>query len=89
MIIVDTALAKRQAENNPIKVGMVGAGFMGKAIALQICGSVPGMELVAIANRTVDNARQAYDQAGVNNAEQVNSILELEINIKNRRSYRI
>jgi len=85
MVIVDTALAKRQAENNPIRVGMVGAGFMGKAIALQICGSVPGMELVAIANRTIDNARQAYQKAGIENPAQVNSLSELELNIKNRR----
>jgi predicted homoserine dehydrogenase-like protein len=82
MIIVDTALAKRQAENKPIKVGMVGAGFMGKAIALQICTAVPGMELVAISNRTLENAKQAYKQAGVSKVSEASSVSELDTNIK-------
>lgn len=64
MILVDKALAKRQAEARPIRVGMVGAGFMGRGIALQIATAVPGMELVAIANRNVEGARHAFEQAG-------------------------
>ena len=31
MIIVDTALERRQQDGNPIKIGMVGAGYMGQA----------------------------------------------------------
>ena len=83
MIIVDTALAKRHAENNPIRVGMVGAGFMGKAIALQICTAVQGMELVAISNRTIKKARQAYEQAGILKVEEADSVPSLEDNIRN------
>ena len=45
MIIVDTALHRRAAEGRPIKVGMVGAGFQGRGIALQIIRSTPGMQL--------------------------------------------
>jgi len=78
MIIVDTALRKRQEENNPVKVGMIGAGFMGRGIALQICKSVPGMELVAIANRTVEGALRAYREAGVEDAKEVSSLSSLE-----------
>jgi predicted homoserine dehydrogenase-like protein len=81
MIIVDTFLAKRHADNNPIRVGMIGAGFMGKAIALQICTSVQGMELVAISNRTIEKARQAYEQSGIQ-PEQTYSVSSLEENIK-------
>lgn len=62
MIIVDTALQKRAAEGKPIKVGMIGAGFMGSGIALQIAESVPGMELVAIANRNPQKAIDAFAQ---------------------------
>lgn len=65
MIIVDRALRQRQAEGKPIKVGMVGAGAMGRMLALQITTVVPGMELVGIANRTVENARRAYLEASV------------------------
>ncbi|WP_069661061.1 NAD(P)H-dependent oxidoreductase [Arcticibacter eurypsychrophilus] len=83
MIIVDTALAKRQAENKPIRVGMVGAGFMGRGIALQICNYVPGMELVAIANRTIEKAKRAYNEAGVAEVNEISSLVELEDNIRN------
>lgn len=78
MIIVDTALRKRHEENNPVKVGMIGAGFMGRGIALQICKSVPGMELVAIANRTVAGALRAYGEAGVDSVEEVSTTGILE-----------
>jgi len=83
MIIVDKALAKRQEENRPVRVGMVGAGFMGRGIALQISQYVPGMELVAIANRTIDNARRAYVEAGVSDIDTVSTREELEANIRN------
>ncbi|PPK93448.1 putative homoserine dehydrogenase-like protein [Kineococcus xinjiangensis] len=65
MIIVDRALQQRQAEGRPIRVALVGAGFMGRGFVNQVVNSVPGMELVAIANRTVSKARDAYEQAGV------------------------
>ncbi len=65
MIIVDTALRTREAQNRPIRVGMIGAGFMGRGLANQIVNSVPGMSLVAIANRTLSNAERAYAEAGV------------------------
>ncbi|MCS6846154.1 MAG: SAF domain-containing protein [Anaerolineae bacterium] len=65
MIIVDRALQARADANNPIRVGLVGAGFMGHQITRQITKAVPGMRVVAIANRTLDHARDAYIQAGV------------------------
>src|SRR5438128_1411321 len=65
MIIVDTALKAREAAGNPIKVGMIGAGFIGRGVANQIVNSVPGMRLVAIANRSLEPARQAYVEAGI------------------------
>jgi predicted homoserine dehydrogenase-like protein len=64
MIIVDTALNKREAAGKPIQVGMIGAGFMGRGIANQIINSVPGMRLAAIANRTLAQAERAYAEAG-------------------------
>ncbi|HXV94324.1 MAG TPA: Gfo/Idh/MocA family oxidoreductase [Pseudonocardia sp.] len=65
MIILDTALQKREAEGRPIRVGMIGAGFMGRGLANQIVNSVPGMRLVAVANRTLANGKRAYAEAGV------------------------
>ena len=65
MIIVDTALRKREEQGRPIRVGMVGAGFMGRGLANHIVNTVPGMVLVAVANRTLANAERAYVEAGV------------------------
>jgi len=60
---IDQMLAER-ASGEPIRVGMVGAGAAGRAIALQLVASVPGIRLVAIANRTLANARRAFAEAG-------------------------
>jgi predicted homoserine dehydrogenase-like protein len=78
MVILDTALAKRQSDNNPVKVALVGAGFMGRGIVLQIANSVPGMELVAIFNRTTEGAKRAYREAGIEDFEVVNNQADLE-----------
>jgi predicted homoserine dehydrogenase-like protein len=78
MIIVDTALAKRHDEGNPIRVGMVGAGYMGRGIALQIQKFVKGMNLVAISNRTISKAERAYKQAGVETLKFVETVAQLE-----------
>jgi predicted homoserine dehydrogenase-like protein len=82
MIIVDTALKKRAEENNPVRVAMIGAGFMGRGIALQICKSVPGMELVAIANRSPQGGKRAYAEAGIPDALEVATTPALEDNIQ-------
>lgn len=65
MIIVDTALARRAAEGRPVRVALVGAGFQGSGIALQILTAVPGLRLAAIANRTLTKAIACYEQAGI------------------------
>ncbi len=82
MVIVDTALAKRHEAQNPIRVAMVGAGFMGRGIALQICQYVQGMELVAVSNRDIEKAKRAYAEAGVVGVEEVGSLSGLEENIR-------
>ena len=78
MIIVDKALERRQQENNPIRVAMVGAGYMGRGIALQIQKYVKGMKLVAISNRTLSEAERAYRQAGVDIVKPVETVAQLE-----------
>src|SRR5680860_216876 len=65
MILVDRALQARAERGQPVRVAMVGAGFMGRGVANQILRSTPGMELVAIVNRHPDGAVRAYAEAGV------------------------
>ena len=61
---VDTALQQRETVGNPIRIGMIGAGATGRAIALQLGTPVPGVRLVAIANRTAAHAERAFKEAG-------------------------
>jgi len=78
MIIVDKALEKRHHEGNPIQVGMVGAGYMGRGIALQIVKYVTGMNLVAISNRTLSEAKRAYIEAGIETVKPVETVAKLQ-----------
>ena len=78
MIIVDTALKKRHAEGNPIRVAIVGAGYIGRGTTLQIERYLNGMQVAAIYNRTLVKAEQAYQEAGVDSFRKVDSVAQLE-----------
>src|SRR6056297_3647917 len=82
MILVDTALKKRAAAGTPIRVGMVGVGFIGRASAIQLVNNVPGMTLVAIANRTPAKAVTAWEMAGRPDAEEAETLTALEDTIR-------
>src|SRR5438552_7922235 len=64
MIIVDRALKARAEEGKPIRVGMIGAGFMAQGLTNQIENSVPGMRMAAIYNRRPERALGVYRYAG-------------------------
>jgi predicted homoserine dehydrogenase-like protein len=65
MIIVDNMLNAREREGRPIRVGMIGAGFMAQGLANTIVNSVPGMQVAAIYGRRLERASQVYDYAGL------------------------
>lgn len=73
MIIVDTALEQRETEGRPVQVGIIGAGYMGRGIALHILTGVPGMRLAAVYNRRLDRAAAAFTEAGFDEPEAVDS----------------
>ena len=75
---VDTALREREVAGRPIRVAMVGAGATGRAIALQLGTPVPGIRLVAIANRTPAHAERAYREAGIAQWTNVDTALDAE-----------
>lgn len=77
MFIVDRALDRLERAGTPIRVGMVGAGFMAKGIARQILRYTKGMELAAISNRHVEAAYKAYSESGENSVRHVQSLDEL------------
>jgi predicted homoserine dehydrogenase-like protein len=67
MIIVDRALGVREEQGKPIRVGMIGAGFMGQGLTNQIVNSVPGMRMAAVYNRKPERALGVYRYAGCEN----------------------
>ncbi|PAY05952.1 NAD(P)-dependent oxidoreductase [Bradyrhizobium sp. UFLA03-84] len=77
MFIVDRELERLQRSGTPIRVGMVGAGFMAKGIARQMLQYTKGIELAAICNRHLDEARKAYAESGESNVTQVSRVDEL------------
>jgi predicted homoserine dehydrogenase-like protein len=83
VIIIDKALEERHRENNPIRIGLVGAGYMGRGIALQIIGFTRGIKLVAISNRTISEAERAYRDADIEKVIAVNTVEKLEESIDN------
>jgi predicted homoserine dehydrogenase-like protein len=74
VIIVDRALQDRADRGQPVAVAMVGAGAMGRGIARQILHAFPGLRLVAIANRTLENARRAYAGGDADSPAHVTSV---------------
>ncbi len=64
MILTDTALAEREANGCPIRVGIVGAGFMGQGLVNQIVNSVAGMRVVGVSNRHAERALDVIRYAG-------------------------
>jgi predicted homoserine dehydrogenase-like protein len=78
MIIVDTELARREEAGDPVRVALVGGGYVARCIALQFVTAGRGMRLVAIANRTATKAVAAYAGAGVDDVVHVATAGELE-----------
>jgi predicted homoserine dehydrogenase-like protein len=78
MIIVDNALKAREEQRKPIRVAMLGAGFMGQGLTNQIVNSVPGMRMVAVYSRQVQKGLRVYDYSGLEGVIVATSQDELE-----------
>ena len=59
-----TQLAKRAAENNPIRVGIIGAGKFGAGLVAQL-SQMQGMVASAIADIDLGHAKGAYEASNV------------------------
>jgi len=78
VFIVDRELERLQQAGTPIRVGMVGAGFMARGIARQMLQYSKGMELAAISNRRPEVAQKVYAESGENDPVCVHSAEELD-----------
>ena len=69
MIITDTLLQQRRRDGRPVRVGVVGPGFMARGMMNHIHNTVPGMEIAAVFARTPAKAHSALEYAGYDAAE--------------------
>lgn len=77
MIIVDKALEAREAEGKPVRLAITGAGFINRGMTNRIINHSTGLELSVIVNRTAANAIRCFDEAGVTDPIEVNTVAEL------------
>ncbi len=78
MIIADAALERREREGRPIRVGIVGAGYIARGIATQLLSPPLGIRLAAISNRTVSRAERVLCDGGLGRFRRVSSVAGLE-----------
>lgn len=69
MLLIDRALKQREEEGKPVRVGIVGAGFMSQGLTNQIAHSTPGMRVVAVSNRKPKRALDVLRYAGLDAIE--------------------
>jgi predicted homoserine dehydrogenase-like protein len=65
MIIVDNLLKARAEQGKPIRVAILGAGFMAQGLTNQIVNSTPGMCMVAIYSRKPEKAIHVLNYSGL------------------------
>ena len=82
MIIVDTALEAREKEGRPIRVALIGAGFMSHGLANHIVNTTPGMRLAGVYNRRPQRAFDLFNYAGVKDAVSPKTQKEADLAMK-------
>ncbi|MGM0238311.1 MULTISPECIES: NAD(P)H-dependent oxidoreductase [Enterococcus] len=63
-------LLEREKNNNPIKVGVIGAGQMGSGMIAQI-STIPGMIVAGISDINLDNAKRAAEAYNASAAQKI------------------
>lgn len=80
-VSIYSLLQARELDRRPIRVGLIGAGATGRAIALQLGTPVPGIRLSGIANRTPAHAQRALREAGIDGWETSTSASDAAVRI--------
>ncbi len=83
MIIIDNNLNVRQERNNPIKVGIIGAGVMATGVINQISKYTPGIMISVIYNRHLEHIQEALHKICHDHYYHIKSIAELNRSISN------
>jgi len=81
MWLVDTALKAREEQGKPIRVGIVGAGFMSQGLTNQIAHSAPGMRIMAVSNRQSKRALDVLRYSGFEAVRLVDSQSQFDADV--------
>jgi predicted homoserine dehydrogenase-like protein len=84
MFIVDTKLKEREKNNNPIRVGITGAGFAAKSVLNLIEKHIPGMTVTVVCNRTIEHALSMYAYIGMQNVKVADSSAAIDNAVKSQ-----
>ena len=71
MIILDSALERLEAEGRPIRLGIVGSGYMARGIAGQVLAGMPGLRIGGLAARNLEAAAAILSECGIDAAPAV------------------
>jgi predicted homoserine dehydrogenase-like protein len=82
LFLIDNALRMREEQRKPIRVAIVGAGFMSQGLTNQIAHSTPGMRVVAVSNRKPQRALEVLRYAGFDEAIAVETQRALDAEIE-------
>jgi predicted homoserine dehydrogenase-like protein len=82
MILVDTALQEREAQSRPIRVAIIGAGFMSQGLANHIVHTTQGMRVVGVFNRRVQRAFDLCQYVGIKDAVAPTTQREVDLAIR-------
>jgi len=85
MIIVDKALKARAEQGNPVKIAVLGSGFMAQGLTNQIANSVPAMSVVAIYGRKPQKAIHVLNYSGLVNPIEATTQNQLDDAIRDRQ----
>ena len=78
MFILDSALKARAEQGNPIRIALLGAGFMAQGLTNQIVNSFPSMRMVAVYSRKLKKGLDVFDYSGLNDTVVATTQAELE-----------
>ena len=82
MLIVDNALQAREADGRPIRVALLGAGFMSRGLANHIVNTTPGIRLVGVFNRHIQRAFDMCQYAGASDVAAPTTQQETDLAIR-------
>lgn len=85
MIIVDKALEARAAQRNPVKVAILGGGFMAQGLTNQIVNSVPAISMVALYSRKPQKAIDVLNYSGLEDPIESTTQNQLDDAIRGRK----